>query len=175
MRQTELGLEVLRLWLVVLVVFHCTTLTSRRRVASACFCSSDKRRFLRNGLAPIRNGHNAQSVATHLRTSEGEPQQQSMHFALMAARGFFSLYFWERISEGTSLRGLPTSSPPSDWKGDISRRIFVVFPHRTISTSSCSGSTPARICPDLKAVMLEVVWQIMLTGPGSNRGIFNRL
>src|SRR5262249_29285480 len=104
----------------------------RRRSTLSRFSPGFSSVFLRKGFVPSRKGPRAQSTATHFRTSDPFPQQQSRHFFRMALRGFCALNFWERNCEGTSPGCLPTSSPSSACKGDISRRCsFCIkrFPH----------------------------------------------
>jgi hypothetical protein len=83
----------------------------------ACFCSALSLRFWRKGLTPILKGQLGQETAVHFLTSMGCPQQQSKHRSRMAFRGFRSLWYRARISEGTSLGCLPISSPSSTGKG----------------------------------------------------------
>ena len=60
--------------------FRCSLAASRRPISRRASETS------RHGFLPVRNGHDGQVIATHLRTSSDEPAQ-SRHFARIASTG----------------------------------------------------------------------------------------
>jgi len=100
-----------------------------------CFSLSERAILLRKGFELRRKGQRAQSTATHLRTSVELPQQQSMHLARMAFKGFCALKFRAKNSEGTSDGLRPTSSPPSALSSEISSK-------RSLSACCISDGVP---------------------------------
>ena len=96
--------------LAALLSFPCLWPTSSPWPPSA---QAIRTRFSRCGLVPMRNDQLGHMTAVHLRTSLATPQQQSKHRARRALRGFFSLWYWARISGDTSPGCLPINSPSS--------------------------------------------------------------
>ena len=94
-----------------------------RADASEASCASDNSRFSRQGFVAILYGQAGQSTATHIRTSDAEPPQQSIQRSLRAFSGDIATCLRAIRSAGVIFLGSrPTSSPSaeSSWPGFVS-------------------------------------------------------